>query len=149
LTVVERISAAMKRLGLTDAQVAKRMGVSRGAVHHWRTDRAVRPKYVLRLAEVLKLEPYQVSPYALSPVPPDKDGNTNIGAYLCRIDNTMSQIAEDIGLLKTRVASLETRFASLERAMHYRLDSIQKQLDQITACARLDRRRGAPGSNRG
>jgi transcriptional regulator with XRE-family HTH domain len=147
LTVGERISAAMKRLGLTAAQVAERMGVSTSAVNHWRADRyAVSPKYVLRLAEVLKLEPFEFSPYGTAPTPPDQDGNTN--AYLRRLDNIVSRMAEDIGQLKSWVASLESRFSSLETAVHHRLDTIQKQIDNIGARARLDGRRDAPGNRR-
>jgi len=128
----------MERLGLNDTQLAKRVGVSRTAVGFWKSDTNV-PKHKLipRLAGVLGLEPSDLSPYGATAPPMDEDGNTSVVAYLRRIDNTVNRMAEDIGQVKTRLASLESRVTGLEATVHKRLDALQKQIDNIGA--RLDR----------
>jgi transcriptional regulator with XRE-family HTH domain len=134
LTVGERIKAAIARLGLDDTQLARRMGVAKLTVASWKSDKhAIRRRYIPRLAEVLGLERVDLSPHGGLPAPINQDGNTNVLAYFRRIDSTVRRMAEDINLVKTRLAGLESRVTNLETAMHKRLDGIQKQIDNIGA----------------
>jgi transcriptional regulator with XRE-family HTH domain len=138
LTVGERISVAMKRLGLNDGQLAIRMGVSRPTVSNWRTDKhVVRHDKIPLLANLLGLDRSDLTPHGAVAPPIDEHGNTNALAYLRRIDNNVSRMSEDIGQVKARVASLESRVTRLEAAMHERLDGMQKQIDALGS--RLDR----------
>jgi transcriptional regulator with XRE-family HTH domain len=138
LTVSERVKSRMEALGITTAQLAKRMGVSRQTVENWIND-VYLPKHpkVPRLAQILGVDARLLTPYGMAPVPIDENGNADGLAYLRRIDNTVSRMAEDIDQVKTRLTYLEGRVTSLESAVHKRLDGMQKHLDNI--CARLDR----------
>jgi hypothetical protein len=42
-------------------------------------------------------------------------------------------MAEDVGQVKTRLASLASRITNLETAVHKRLDAMQKQIDSVGA----------------
>src|SRR5262245_10717048 len=109
----------MKRLGYNDTKLAKEMGVSRPAISGWKSNKhTVRHKHIPRLARLLKLEPSDLSPYGGAAPPVDEDGKTDALAYLRRIDNTVSRMAEDIGQVKTRLASLESRVTGLEATVH-------------------------------
>ncbi len=64
MTVGERIRAARIKLGLSQVELAKRVGVSRGAIYQWEKDLThIRPQKIPRLAAVLGFS----SPSALSP----------------------------------------------------------------------------------
>jgi transcriptional regulator with XRE-family HTH domain len=138
LTVGERIKSRMEKLGISTAELAKRVGVSRQTVENWLKDihLPLRPK-VPRLAQILEIDASLLSPFGGVPAPVDEDGNTNVVTYLRRIDNTVSRMVEDIDLVKTRLTELEGRVTGLETAVHKRLDGMQKHLDNIGA--RLDR----------
>ena len=134
MTVGERIKAAMVRLGLDDAQLARTMGVAKLTVASWKSDKhAIRRRYIPRLAEMLGLERVDLSRHGGLPTPINQDGDTNVLAYCRRIDSTVRRMATDIDLVKTRLANLEGRVTSLEAAVHKRLDGIQKHLDNIGA----------------
>jgi transcriptional regulator with XRE-family HTH domain len=141
LTVGERIRSARQRLGMSQVTLAKKVGVSRAAIYNWEIDRTdIRKDKIPRLGSVLGLELSALStlsPFGRVSAPVDEDGNTTLVAYLRRIDNTVSRMAEDIDQVKVRLAYLESRVTSLETAVHKRLDSMQKQIDNIGP--RLDR----------
>jgi transcriptional regulator with XRE-family HTH domain len=127
VTVGERITAAMKRLGLNNVQLAKKVGVSRQAVANWKTDvNVIRHDKIPPLAAVLGLHPSDLSPYGGVLAAVDEEGKTDPLAYLRRIDNNVSRMSEDIGHLKDRIALLEDRITSLESMLHKRLDGMQK-----------------------
>jgi hypothetical protein len=107
----------MVRLGLDDAQLARRMGVAKLTVASWKSDKhAIRRRYIPRLAEMLGLERVDLSAYDGLPAP-----------------STVRRMAKDNELVKTRLAGLESRVTNLETAMHKRLDGMQKQIDNIGA----------------
>jgi transcriptional regulator with XRE-family HTH domain len=141
LTVGERIRSARERLGMSQVALAKKVGVSRGAIYNWETDKTdIRKDKIPRLGSVLGMELSALSPFGGVSAPVDEDGNANELAYLRHIHNTVSRMAEDIDLVKNRLADLEGRVTSLEAAVHKRLDGMQKHLDNIGArVARTDR----------
>ena len=80
MSVGERIRNARVKLGLTQVQLAKKVGVSRGAIYQWETDttQQIRKDKVPRLAAVLELDPSALSPFGGGTVAPiDKDHKTN------------------------------------------------------------------------
>lgn len=53
----ERVAAARERLGLTQAQLAKKLGVSAGTVAGWEAgDHGIRKKSMAKVAKVLGLD---------------------------------------------------------------------------------------------
>jgi len=72
MTVGERIRIAREKLGLTQVQLAKKVGVSRGAIWQWESDRTqqIRRDKVPRLAAVLGLDPTALSPFGGGGVSP-------------------------------------------------------------------------------
>ena len=56
LTVGERISAAMGRLGLNDSQLARRIGVSRTTIIWWKADKRQRTGALAVQVTVFRLE---------------------------------------------------------------------------------------------
>jgi transcriptional regulator with XRE-family HTH domain len=79
MTVGERIRNARKKLGLTQVQLAKKVGVSRGAIYQWEKDLNIpRPDKVPRLAAVLGLDVTALSPFGGGTVAPiDRDHKSN------------------------------------------------------------------------
>ncbi len=71
MTVGERIQAARKKLGLSQVELAKKVGVSRGAIYQWENDlNHIRPQKIPRLAAVLGLSPSALSPFGGGTVAP-------------------------------------------------------------------------------
>lgn len=72
MTVGERIRAAREKLGLTQVQLAKKVGVSRGAIYQWETDttQQIRRDKVPRLAAVLGIDVTALSPFGGGGVSP-------------------------------------------------------------------------------
>ncbi len=71
MTVGERIRTARQRLGLSQVELAKKAGVSRGAIYQWENDvNYIRPQTIPRLAAVLGLSPSALSPFGGGTVAP-------------------------------------------------------------------------------
>jgi SOS-response transcriptional repressor LexA len=79
MTVGERIRAARERLKMSQVTLAKKVGVSRGAIYNWEYDLTdIRKEKVPRLASVLGLDPSALSPFGGGTVAPiDKDRKSN------------------------------------------------------------------------
>jgi transcriptional regulator with XRE-family HTH domain len=80
MTVGERIRIAREKLGISQVELAKRVGVSRGSIFQWENDRTqqIRKDKVPRLAAVLGLDVTALSPFGGGTVAPiDKDHKTN------------------------------------------------------------------------
>jgi transcriptional regulator with XRE-family HTH domain len=123
LTVGERIRLARERLKMSQ------VGVSRGAIYNWETDKTdIRKDKIPKLASVLRIEPPALTPFGGVSAPINEDGDAAVVAYLRRIDNTVSGMAEDIDQIKGRLSELESRVTNLDK----RLDGMQKRLDNIS-----------------
>ena len=71
MTVGERIREAREKLGLSQVVLAKRVGVSRGAIWQWETNRTqIRAAKVPKLAAVLGLDVSALSPFGSGGVAP-------------------------------------------------------------------------------
>jgi hypothetical protein len=102
-------------------------------IYNWERDRTeIRKGKIPKLANVLGIEPSALTPYGGVSAPINEDGNNAVVAYLRRIDNTVSRMAEDIDQIKGRLSDLESRVTNLETAVHKRLDGVQKRLDNIS-----------------
>ncbi len=88
MTVGERILAARKKLGLSQVELAKKAGVSRGAIYQWENDlNHIRPQKIPRLAAVLGLSPSALSPFGGGTVAPTATTQkTNYVALIARGD---------------------------------------------------------------
>ena len=80
MSVGERIRKAREKLGLTQVQLAKKAGVSRGAIYQWENDltQQIRKDKVPRLAAILQVDVTALSPFGGGTVAPiDKDHKSN------------------------------------------------------------------------
>lgn len=71
MTVGRRIREARKNMGLSGAELARRVGVSRNAVSKWERDQSLpETETVMKLAEVLGVPAIRLSPYGGDSVTP-------------------------------------------------------------------------------
>ena len=70
-TFADFLNEYMGRTGIPDAELARRMGISRLTLIRWKEGVTTRPRHrddVLRCAQVLRLMPQERNEFALTPV---------------------------------------------------------------------------------
>lgn len=63
MAVVNCIDAAVRKCGCTQAELARRLGVSAGLISMWKRRGYVTQKYLRRAAKVTGLPPHVLNPY--------------------------------------------------------------------------------------
>ncbi|MEA1979101.1 MAG: helix-turn-helix transcriptional regulator, partial [Chloroflexota bacterium] len=79
----ELLSMFAERAGISDAELARRLGISRQTIFRWREGETQRPRHiedVVRLADALRLEPEERDQlFVAAGFPPDRGINGVIG----------------------------------------------------------------------
>lgn len=110
----ERLTQARKREGLTQPQLAKKLGVSNGAVGNWEVGRGKPgPKNLRRLCEILKLEPEPETP-PMPPIASAEPGSIPLGLLS---DEILDRIAEHLAELRRSGVGRPLVRQALERVM--------------------------------
>ena len=118
--VGDRIRRAREKVGLTQVALAKRIGVSRGAISNWEQGvTSIRNGKLPALAAALNLHPSELTPfgdYQRADATPDQ-------AALVRIEEKLDRLLDDLQVLEKQQESVATRLNRIEA----RLERIERR----------------------
>jgi len=106
----ERLVEAREAVGLSAAQLARRIGVKSSTLHAWEAGRSgPRPNVLLRLAGMLNVSPtWLLTGTGDSPEPPLPDTEmAHIRASVKRLRGILIEVAEELARLEERMDSYE------------------------------------------